>query len=229
MTYSIGETAKILGVNPSTLRYYDKEGLLPFVSRTDGGIRVFKENDMEWLKLIECLKKTNMPIKEIKRFIDLYEEGDHTAAQRLEIIRNQKESVEAQIKQLQSTLEVLEYKNWFYETAVRLGTCDIYAHLKPDEITATLPQKGNRRGVATNKATLQRKGDKHQPGEVQRRIDTVHDGIAELVQVQTKHDVAGKVHETAQSKQKRVHICRTARQHRQPQTTAQRHKRRVDV
>lgn len=144
MTYSIGETAKILGVNPSTLRYYDKEGLLPFVSRTDGGIRVFKENDMEWLKLIECLKKTNMPIKEIKRFIDLYEEGDRTAAQRLEIIRNQKESVEAQIKQLQSTLEVLEYKNWFYETAVRLGTCDIYAHLKPDEI----PQRFHKKGTA---------------------------------------------------------------------------------
>ncbi len=144
MTYSIGETAKILGVNPSTLRYYDKEGLLPFVSRTDGGIRVFKENDMEWLKLIECLKKTNMPIKEIKRFIDLYEEGDHTAAQRLEIIRNQKESVEAQIKQLQSTLEVLEYKNWFYETAVRLGTCDIYAHLKLDEI----PQRFHKKGTA---------------------------------------------------------------------------------
>ena len=143
MTYSIGETAKILGVNPSTLRYYDKEGLLPFVSRTDGGIRVFKENDMEWLKLIECLKKTNMPIKEIKRFIDLYEEGDHTAAQRLEIIRNQKESVEAQIKQLQSTLEVLEYKNWFYETAVRLGTCDIYAHLKSDEIPQRFRKKGN--------------------------------------------------------------------------------------
>lgn len=142
MTYSIGEMAKILGVNPSTLRYYDKEGLLPFISRTDGGIRVFKENDMEWLKLIECLKKTNMPIKEIKRFIDLYEEGDHTAAQRLEIIRNQKESVEAQIKQLQSTLEVLEYKNWFYETAVRLGTCDIYAHLKPDEIPQPFHKKG---------------------------------------------------------------------------------------
>lgn len=144
MTYSIGETAKILGVNPSTLRYYDKEGLLPFVSRTDGGIRIFKENDMEWLKLIECLKKTNMPIKEIRRFIDLYEEGDHTDAQRLEIIRNQKESVEAQIKQLQSTLEVLEYKNWFYETAVRLGTCDIYAHLKPDEI----PQRFHKKGTA---------------------------------------------------------------------------------
>ena len=136
--------AKILGVNPSTLRYYDKEGLLPFISRTDGGIRVFKENDMEWLKLIECLKKTNMPIKEIKRFIDLYEEGDHTAAQRLEIIRNQKESVEAQIKQLQSTLEVLEYKNWFYETAVRLGTCDIYAHLKHDEI----PQRFHKKRTA---------------------------------------------------------------------------------
>ena len=70
MIYTVGEAAAKIGVNPSTLRYYDKEGLLPFVERSGGGIRMFKETDLEWLSTIECLKKTGMPIKEIKQFID---------------------------------------------------------------------------------------------------------------------------------------------------------------
>ena len=65
MTYTVGEIAKKLNVAPSTLRYYDKEGLLPFVERSAGGIRVFHDTDMDWLELIECLKHTGMPIKEI--------------------------------------------------------------------------------------------------------------------------------------------------------------------
>ena len=70
MIYTVGEMAKKIGVAPSTLRYYDKEGLLPFVERSSGRIRVFKEADYEWLKVIECLKKTGMPLKDIKTFID---------------------------------------------------------------------------------------------------------------------------------------------------------------
>ena len=61
---------------PSTLRYYDKEGLFPFVERSVGGIRVFHDEDMDWLELIECMKHTGMPIKEIKHFIDYCVEGD---------------------------------------------------------------------------------------------------------------------------------------------------------
>lgn len=57
MFYTIGEMAKKMGVAPSTLRYYDKEGLLPFVERSGGGIRMFKGEDIEWLSIIECLKK----------------------------------------------------------------------------------------------------------------------------------------------------------------------------
>ena len=57
MLYTVGEIAKKIGVAPSTLRYYDKEGLLPFVERSDGGIRMFKDADLEWLSIIECLKK----------------------------------------------------------------------------------------------------------------------------------------------------------------------------
>lgn len=65
MVYTVGEMAKLLGVAASTLRYYDKEGLLPFVERSSGGIRMFRESDIEWLKVIGCMKKAGMSIKEV--------------------------------------------------------------------------------------------------------------------------------------------------------------------
>ena len=104
MLYTVGETAKIVGVAPSTLRYYDKEGLLPFVERSTGGIRVFKESDFEWLKIIGCLKNTGMSIKEIGKFIDWCMEGDRTIEKRLELIDRQREKVMEEIKSAQETL-----------------------------------------------------------------------------------------------------------------------------
>ena len=117
MYYTVGEIAKILNVTPHTLRYYDKEGLLPFVERSDSGIRMFKDSDFEWLHIIECLKKTGMSIKDIKVFIDWCIEGDSTIEQRLELIERQRESVLAQIEHLQETLNTLNFKRWFYQTA----------------------------------------------------------------------------------------------------------------
>ena len=67
MVYTVGEMAKKIGVAPSTLRYYDKEGLLPFVERSGGGMRMFMDSDLDWLRIIECLKRTGMPIKEIRQ------------------------------------------------------------------------------------------------------------------------------------------------------------------
>ncbi len=87
MIYTVGEAAEMLGVAPSALRYYDKEGLLPFVERSSGGMRMFKESDIEWLKLIGCLKATGMPIKGIKRFIDCTLRGDESIGERLDIKR----------------------------------------------------------------------------------------------------------------------------------------------
>ena len=75
MLYTVGEMAKLLGVAPSTLRYYDQEGLLPFVERSSNGIRVFKDADYEWLQVIECLKKTGMPLKDIREFIHMSMQG----------------------------------------------------------------------------------------------------------------------------------------------------------
>ena len=134
MFYTVGEIAKLLHVAPSTLRYYDKEGLLPFVERSGGGIRMFQEKDLEWLRLIECLKKTGMPIKDIKRFIDLCMKGDESIAQRLAIIAQQRQAVEQQIAQLQDHLNMLDYKQWYYETAKQAGTCKVHETLRKEDV-----------------------------------------------------------------------------------------------
>ncbi len=138
MPYTIGEMAKKMQVAPSTLRYYDKEGLLPFVERSEGGIRIFKETDFEWLFIIECLKKTGMSIKDIKVFIDWCIEGDVTIDQRLALIDQQREKVLAQIQQLQETLQTLDYKHWYYQTAQAAGTCAIHEQLTEAAIPAEL-------------------------------------------------------------------------------------------
>lgn len=134
MFYTVGEMAKKLNVAPSTLRYYDKEGLLPFVERSGGGIRMFKDSDFEWLSIIECLKKTGMPIKEIKHFIDWCIEGDSTIDQRLALINRQREAVLQQLKQVQDTLDMLDYKCWYYETAKAAGTCSVHKTMPENEI-----------------------------------------------------------------------------------------------
>ncbi len=124
MAYTIAQAAKRCGLTAHTLRFYDKEGLLPYVDRTPGGIRSFKESDFEWLHVINCLKDTGMPIKKIKEFIDFCMQGDETLPQRLEIIRNHKKDVEAQMAQLTEHMETIDYKLRYYETAVAAGTED---------------------------------------------------------------------------------------------------------
>ena len=144
MIYTVGEMAKKVGVASSTLRYYDKEGILPFIERSAGGKRIFKDSDMEWLSIIECLKKTGMPIKEIKKFVDWCIEGDSTIDKRLELIDKQREEVLKQMDQLKSTLETLDYKHWYYETAKKAGTCDIHKHMKTEDIPPRFQKRGRR-------------------------------------------------------------------------------------
>ena len=127
MVFTIGEMAKKLGVAASTLRYYDKEGLLPFMERSEGGIRVFKESDYEFLKIIHCLKATGMQIKDIKNFIELVLQGDQSIDARLKLFQKQKTEVERQIDELQKALETVKFKCWYYETAKHAGStafCD---------------------------------------------------------------------------------------------------------
>ncbi|MED4071767.1 MerR family transcriptional regulator [Priestia endophytica] len=129
-TYSISEVAKELNLTTYTLRYYDKEGLMPFVERTPNGTRLFKESDIDALKIIECLKATGMPIKEIKDFIDWCSDGDSTLQQRYDMFMERKANVEAQMEELKKTMEVIEHKCWYYKTALDAGTEDIHKNDK---------------------------------------------------------------------------------------------------
>lgn len=126
MTYTIGEVAERLQVTASTLRYYDKEGLLPFVERSEGGIRQFKDADFEWLTIIECLKATKMPLKDIRVFVDWCMQGDETIQQRFEMFAERKAAVERQMAELKKTLDIVNYKYWYYKTAVEAGTAEVH-------------------------------------------------------------------------------------------------------
>ncbi|MCK0472783.1 MerR family transcriptional regulator [Halalkalibacter sp. APA_J-10(15)] len=126
ITYSISEVSKELNLTVYTLRYYDKEGLLPFVERTASGARLFKDSDISALKIIECLKSTGMPIKEIKHFIDWCSTGDSTLQKRYDMFLERKAIVEAQMKELAETMKLIEHKCSYYKSALDAGTEDIH-------------------------------------------------------------------------------------------------------
>ena len=126
---TVGEISKLLNIPASTLRYYDKEGLLPFVERSSSGIRKFQGNDIEWLKMIECLKKSGMSIKDIKTYLELTLQGDDTIHERLELFKKQRRILQEQMASLQRTLDMLDYKCWYYETAEKAGTTDVVTNI----------------------------------------------------------------------------------------------------
>lgn len=125
MTYSIGEVSEMLEIPISTLRYYDKKGLLPLIERTNGNIRIFSEMDVRWLRMIDCLKNTGMKLKEIKTFFEWCEKGDSTIGQRYEMFLERKKETEKQIAILQKSLDLIDYKCKYYHIAKEAGTTNI--------------------------------------------------------------------------------------------------------
>lgn len=125
MSYTIGQVAKKMGLTAHTLRYYDKEGLLPFVGKSSSGLRIFSESDIEWLVILECLKGTGLQLKDIKQYIDWCREGDSTLNQRLEMFKRQKTRLEQQMAQLQKHMEKIDYKIAYYTEAVANGSTDL--------------------------------------------------------------------------------------------------------
>ena len=138
MYYTIGELAALINLPPSTLRYYDKKGLLPFLERSESGIRLFKDSDLETLKVIDCLKQTGMPLKDIRRFILLAMQGDAGIKERLALICRRKETVLEQLRSLQDVLAILSYKEWFYRQAEARGTVEGLKELPLSEVPSAV-------------------------------------------------------------------------------------------
>ncbi|MHB8129225.1 MAG: MerR family transcriptional regulator [Mobilitalea sp.] len=110
MSYSIKQSAEKLGLTTSTLRYYDNEGLLPILKRTESGNRIFSDADLQWLELICCLKNSGMPIKEIKHFMQLCLQNEDTCIERKEVLEIHKDSILKQMEVLQNSLCIINYK-----------------------------------------------------------------------------------------------------------------------
>ena len=129
--YSIGQVAEMFGLPISTLRYYDKQGLFPNMERVSG-IRRFSEQEIEALRVIECLKKAGMEIKDIRQFVDWCSGGSSTYPQRKKLFEMQKAHMEEEIARMNRTLDMLKFKCWYYEQATKDGSEDRLKALIPD-------------------------------------------------------------------------------------------------
>ena len=118
--YSIGEISKMFNIPVSTLRYYDKEGLFPEITRVSG-IRKFSNNEIEALRVIECLKKSGLEIKDIKQFMKWTKLGSETFKIRKELFERQKVSVEKELRQMEKVLDMIKFKCWYYDEVLKQG------------------------------------------------------------------------------------------------------------
>lgn len=129
--YTIGQVAEMFGLPISTLRYYDKQGLFPELERVSG-IRKFSDTEIEALRVIACLKKSGLEIKEIKQFMDWCVEGASTYPQRKALFEKQRETLETEIAHMNKMLDLLKFKCWYYEQAMRDGSEDRVQRMIPD-------------------------------------------------------------------------------------------------
>ena len=129
--YSIGQVAEMFDLPISTLRYYDKQGLFPKMERVSG-IRKFSETEIEALRVIECLKKSGLEIKDIKQFMDWCVEGASTYPQRKALFEKQRKRLEAELIHMNKVLDMLKFKCWYYEQAMRDGCEDQVQSMIPD-------------------------------------------------------------------------------------------------
>lgn len=123
MNYTIKQVSEKTNLKPHVLRYYEREGLLPFVNRSDSGIRRYSEEDLEWLSLICCLKNTGMAIRQIREFVELSVQGKETLKERCDMLIEHKKEVEEQIAGMQKYLCKVDHKiNYFTDQYARYLT-----------------------------------------------------------------------------------------------------------
>ena len=115
MSYSIKEVSEKTGITAHVLRYYEKEGVLPRIGRSQGGSRRYTDEDLDLLGLIGCLKNTGMPLKDIRTFVQLREEGPDTLRQRRDILSAQRASVLERMEEMKRNYEKVTKKLAYYD------------------------------------------------------------------------------------------------------------------
>lgn len=118
---TIKEVSEKFGISQDTLRYYERVGMIPHVTRTAGGIRNYQESDIGWVEMALCMRSAGLPIEAMIEYVRLFQEGDETIPARLQLLLDQREALIEQKAQIDSTLKRLNYKISRYERAVETG------------------------------------------------------------------------------------------------------------
>lgn len=118
---TIKEVSMKYDISQDTLRYYERVGMIPPVTRTAGGIRNYQEKDLGWVGLVKCMRSAGLTVEAIIEYVRLDQEGDTTILARLQLLREQRELLLEQRQQIADTLEVLDYKISRYEVAAETG------------------------------------------------------------------------------------------------------------
>ena len=118
---TIKEVGEKYGISQDTLRYYERVGMIPAVTRTPGGIRDYQESDLKWVELAGCMRSAGLPVEAIIEYVKLYQEGDSTIPARLQLLVEQRENLLEQRRRIDATLDRHNYKISRYEIAAETG------------------------------------------------------------------------------------------------------------
>lgn len=121
MTLTIKEDSEKYNITQDTLRYYERVGMIPTVTRTSGGIRDYQPKDLSWVELALCMRSAGLPVESMIEYVRLFQQGDSTFAARLQLLQDQREVLLEQRKQIDETLDRLNYKIARYQVAVETG------------------------------------------------------------------------------------------------------------
>lgn len=124
MDMTIREVSEKFGISQDTLRYYERIGLIPPVTRTAGGVRNYQESDLGWVEHTVCMRSAGVSVEALIEYLRLYQQGDSTFEARLQLLSEQLDGLEAQKAQLETTIARLKYKISRYEKAVETGVLD---------------------------------------------------------------------------------------------------------
>lgn len=124
--YTIKEVADKMEVSEHTLRFWAKSGFFPFITRNENNIRLFSDDDLNWVRIVKCLRAVGTENKSIKRYIDLCIVGDITIPERYEIIKNTREKAQEQMAELKVQLELLDYKENHYKELLNTNKSDSF-------------------------------------------------------------------------------------------------------
>ncbi len=117
--YTIKDVAQKMEISEHTLRFWAKSGFFPFVTRNQNNIRQFSEDDLNWVRIVKCLRSVGCENKLVKRYIDLCIVGDSTITERYEIIKATKEKALLQMEELKNQLSLLDYKESYYKNLIK--------------------------------------------------------------------------------------------------------------